>query len=123
MPRFKEPVNKELVNKPVNKVPANHTTLVELKRARAVIKPNTLRNKATKRMSAMACSPPGSTSASRPNKKLKRQHVHEHVQVYAGQAVKGGLEQRVNRCVCVCCLRERARARRPEESEREKRVY
>jgi hypothetical protein len=101
MPRFKEPVkkpvNKELVNKPVNKEPANHTTPVELKRSRAVIKPNTLTTKATKRMSAMACS----TSASRPNKKLKRQHVHEHVQVYAGQAVKGGLEQRVNRCVCV----------------------
>ena len=105
MPRFKEPVkkpvNKELVNKPVNKEPANHTTPVELKRSRAVIKPNTLTTKATKRMSSMACSRPGSTSASRPNKKFKRQHVHEHVQVYAGQAVKGGLEQRVNRYVCV----------------------
>ena len=123
MPRFKEPVNKELVNKPVNKEPANHTMPVELKRARAVIKPDTVTTKATKRMSAKACSRPAASSASRPNKKLKRQHVHEHVQVYAGQAVKGGLEQRVNRCVCVCCLRERARARRPEESEREKRVY
>jgi hypothetical protein len=105
MPRFKErvkkAVNKVLVNKPVKKEPANHTTLVELKRATAVNKPNTLTTKATKRMSAMACSRPGSTSASRPNKKFKRQHVHEHVQVYAGQAVKGGLERRVNRCVCV----------------------